>query len=132
MTAPLRVNRCDCSRFLYASTSRVHTLQTHEMYKPFKPPFRRSVPSAPRPALDIDLTIPESDDETDLPSKQPPYKKRRLIHIVEDSPPPAKAPTSSAVNAPRKPLLVVKNASEPKRTTDDPGKGLEGYYMVLW
>ncbi|CAG8960429.1 hypothetical protein HYFRA_00008148 [Hymenoscyphus fraxineus] len=98
------------------------------MFKPFKPPLRKSVQSVPKPTPDIDLTIPESDDEAESASK-PPYKKRRLIHIVDDSPPPAKASTSSAVNAPRKPLLVVKNVTESKKATEG---GLEGYYMVLW
>ncbi|KAH8782003.1 SNF2 family N-terminal domain-containing protein, partial [Hyaloscypha sp. PMI_1271] len=97
------------------------------MFKPFKPPLRKSVANSASVAP-IDLT--ESDDEP----VHHPYKKRKLlIHIIEDSSPPTKAPpASSAVLAPRKPLLVVKNSNELKSTQDAPAEGPEGYYMVLW
>lgn len=97
------------------------------MFKPFKPPLRKSVGNS-APVAPIDLT--ESDDEP----VHHPYKKRKLlIHIIEDSSPPTKAPpASSAVLAPRKPLLVVKSSNELKSTQDAPVEGLEGYYMVLW
>jgi DNA repair and recombination protein RAD54B len=97
------------------------------MFKPFKPPLLKSV-AKQGPNTSIDLT--KSDDE---PLHRP-YKKRKLlIHVVEESPPPTTAPpVSSAVFAPRKPLLVVKNPIELKSTQDASAEGPEGYYMVLW
>jgi DNA repair and recombination protein RAD54B len=97
------------------------------MFKPFKPPLLKSVAKSASIAP-IDLT--ESDDE---PVHRP-YKKRKLlVHVVEDSPPPTKVPSaSSAVLAPRKPLIVVKNPTELKSTQDASVEGPEGYYMVLW
>ncbi|RDL40457.1 p-loop containing nucleoside triphosphate hydrolase [Venustampulla echinocandica] len=96
------------------------------MFKPFKPPLLKSVRKST-----VDLT--ESDSESEFPQSRP-TKKRKLIHVVEDSPPPSKKPppSSSAVNAPRKPLLVVKNPVETKTSSDQLLEGLEGYYMVLW
>jgi hypothetical protein len=101
--------------------------QKAKMFKPFKPPLLKSV-AKPASISPIDLT--ESDDE---PVHRP-YKKRKLlVHVVEDSPPPTKAPNaSSAVLAPRKPLLVVKNPTELRPTYDAFAEGPEGYYMVLW
>jgi DNA repair and recombination protein RAD54B len=97
------------------------------MFKPFKPPLLKSV-AKPAPVAPIDLT--ESDDEP----VHHPYKKRKLlIHVVEDSPPPTKAPrVSSAAFAPRKPLVLVKNPTELKTTQDASADGPEGYYLVLW
>jgi DNA repair and recombination protein RAD54B len=97
------------------------------MFKPFKPPLLKSI-AKPASITPIDLT--ESDEE---PVHRP-YKKRKLlVHVVEDSPPPTKAPSaSSAVLAPRKPLLVVKNPTELRSAHDASAEGLEGYYMVLW
>ncbi|KAJ5042784.1 uncharacterized protein L3040_004177 [Drepanopeziza brunnea f. sp. 'multigermtubi'] len=94
------------------------------MFKPFKPPRLKSVA---RPAS-IDV-----DDIEILESPPRPYKKRRLLeHIVEDSP-PKKAPlTSSAVLAPRKPLLPVKNPLEAKPRPESQAGSPESYYMVLW
>lgn len=109
---------CDAHRhFLYVN---------QEMFKPFKPPLLKSVKKST-----VDLTEPDSDPE--FPQSRP-NKKRRLIHVVEDSPPPSKAPpySSLAVNATRKPLLVVKNPVETKTSSDHSSEGLEGYYMVLW
>ncbi len=91
------------------------------MFKPFKPPLLKSIE---KPAS-IDLT--ESDEEPH-PSK----KRKLLIHVVEDSPPPARTSTSSADLAPRKPLLVVKNPVELKSTQGAAVEGPEGYYIVLW
>lgn len=93
------------------------------MFKPFKPPLLKRIE---KPAS-IDLTGNESD------SQAPPYKKRRLIHVVEDSPPrKAIPPVSSAIIAPRKPLLVVKNPTESKQPASASSEGPEGYYIVLW
>jgi DNA repair and recombination protein RAD54B len=92
------------------------------MFKPFKPPLLKSVAEL----ASIDLT--ESDDE---PLPHPSKKRKLLIHVVEDSPPPARAP-SSAVLAPRKPLLVVKNPMDLKSTQDAAAESPEGYYIVLW
>jgi DNA repair and recombination protein RAD54B len=98
------------------------------MNKPFRPPLLKSRPKAEA----INLTrIPESDDESEINPR--PYKKRKLlVHIVDDSPPSKITPSSSAVQAPRKPLLVVKNPSKPKTIVKESSVGLEGYYMVLW
>jgi DNA repair and recombination protein RAD54B len=98
------------------------------MYKPFRPPLLK----AKAKPEEIDLaSIPESDDDSEINPR--PYKKRRvLVHIVEDSPPSNKAPSSSAVHAPRKPLVVVKKSVEPSLSAKDNLDGLEGYYMVLW
>jgi DNA repair and recombination protein RAD54B len=93
------------------------------MFKPFKPPLLKSVVKP----VSIDLT--ESDDE---PQPRPFKKRKLLIHVVEDSPPPATTQASSAVLAPRKPLLVVKNPTELKSTQDASVDGPEGYYIVLW
>jgi DNA repair and recombination protein RAD54B len=97
------------------------------MFKPFKPPLLKSV-AKPTPSAPIDLT--GSDDE---PIHHP-YKKRKLlIHIVEDSPPPTNAPPASlAALAPRKPLFVVKNSNDLNSTRNASAEGPEGYYMVLW
>ncbi|KAG9232554.1 SNF2 family N-terminal domain-containing protein [Amylocarpus encephaloides] len=94
------------------------------MYKPFKPPLLKSVA---KPAT-VDLT--GSDDQPYNHTR--PTKKRRFIHVVEDSPPPKKALSSSAVNAPRKPLFVVKNSVETRPAAQHKVEGVEGYYMVLW
>lgn len=139
-------SRLQRTRDAVALTSIPKTHLTHishwqkaKMFKPFKPPLLKCV-AKPASIPPIDLT--ESDDE---PVHRP-YKKRRLltgwrsafstvamIHVVEDSPPPTKAPSaSSAVLAPRKPLLVVKNPTELRSTHDASAEGPEGYYMVLW
>ncbi|KAF4637889.1 hypothetical protein G7Y89_g181 [Cudoniella acicularis] len=96
------------------------------MFKPFKPPLLKS---AAKPTS-VDLT--ESDKEGELHPR--PSKKRRLIHVVEDSPPPSKGlpASSSAVIAPRKPLIPVKNPTDTKQSVDQLTDGLEGYYIVLW
>ncbi|KAH8658706.1 SNF2 family N-terminal domain-containing protein [Tricladium varicosporioides] len=98
------------------------------MFKPFKPPLRKSVE---KPAQ-IDLM--ESDHEDSFHSR--PTKKQKLsIHVIKDSPPPPsnRPPvSSSAVKAPRKPLFPVKNPIETKPFGSQSGEEPEGYYMVLW
>jgi DNA repair and recombination protein RAD54B len=96
------------------------------MYRPFKPPMMRTF--APKKAAEEEERIPESDDESEVR----PFKKRKLL--VVDHPAPVKAvPVSSAgVLAPRKPLLAVKNSSEPKSASQLSNDCPEGYYMVLW
>lgn len=93
------------------------------MFKPFQPPLRKSAPISNQ----VDLTETDSEEES-LPR---PAKKRRLLEIVVDSPPSKKVVTSSAVNAPRKPLLLVKNPTE-KKAAGSAVEGPEGYYSVLW
>ncbi|KAE8451950.1 hypothetical protein EG329_002114 [Mollisiaceae sp. DMI_Dod_QoI] len=96
------------------------------MYKPFRPPLLKNF--APKKPVEVER-IPESDDESDAR----PYKKRKLlVHVVEDSPPKKAVTASAGVSAPRKPLLVVKNSSEPKSSLDSQDDYPEGYYMVLW
>ncbi|KAK6605651.1 ssu processome component [Botrytis cinerea] len=59
---------------------------------------------------------------------------RLLIHNVEEAP-KIKAPiTSSAANAPRKPLMVVKNPVEATQapTPSENPSSIDGYYLVLW
>ncbi len=98
------------------------------MFKPFKPPLLKSV----QKPHTIDLT--DSRDDSDDETQQRPTKKRRLIHVVEESPPKPKTTASSAVKAPRKPLLLVKNPTEMRQPTDGDGESgaIEGYYIVLW
>jgi hypothetical protein len=97
------------------------------MLRPFKQPLLKRVAQP----VQIDLTV-VSDHSSDDEPIQRPAKKRRLIHAVDDSPPKPKTTVSSGVNAPRKPLLAVKNQSDAKTIRNDASEGLEGYYMVLW
>jgi DNA repair and recombination protein RAD54B len=98
------------------------------MLKPFKPPLLKSVTKPPT----IDLT--DSKDDSDDEHQYRPAKKRRLIHVVEESPPKPKAIASSAVNAPRKPLLLVKNPTNIRQPADSEVESgsIEGYYIALW
>ncbi|TVY82311.1 DNA repair and recombination protein RAD54B [Lachnellula suecica] len=95
------------------------------MFKPFKPPLLKSV------AKPKAIVIESSDDEDEIQAR--PAKKRKLLYVdidkVEDSPP---RKSSSAVHAPRKPLLPVKNPVETKQSANDEAEGLEGFYNVLW
>jgi len=95
------------------------------MFKPFKPPLLKSAQK------DKPIVVDSEDDEDDIQVR--PFKKRKLLYVdvdkVPDSPPKK---SSSAVNAPRKPLLPVKNPTETKKSASDGAEGLEGYYMVLW
>ncbi|KAG0646852.1 DNA repair and recombination rad54B [Hyphodiscus hymeniophilus] len=96
------------------------------MFKPFKPP---ALLEKVEKSVSVDLTA--SDSEPEILSR--PYKKRKLlIHSVEESTQKTLVHASQAVNAPRKPLLVVKNPIETKETAcAAPKDGLDGYYMVL-
>jgi DNA repair and recombination protein RAD54B len=96
------------------------------MFKPFKPPLLKKVET---PAS-VDLTA--SDSEPEVQHRQ--YKKRKLfIHTVEESLPKTLPQASQAVNAPRKPLLPVKNPIETKDASlSVPEECPEGYYMALW
>jgi DNA repair and recombination protein RAD54B len=97
------------------------------MFKPFKPPLLKPVPKP----TEIDLTIAESDCEDEAYEHRP-AKKRRLIHVVDDTPPAPKATISTAALAPRKPLLIVKNITDTSSGDRVSGDGHEGYYTVLW
>ncbi|KUJ21111.1 uncharacterized protein LY89DRAFT_609528 [Mollisia scopiformis] len=97
------------------------------MYKPFRPPLPKSF--APKKPVEEEERIPESDDE----SEPRPYKKRKILVYSSDERPPAKSvPASAGVFAPRKPLIAVKNSSEPKSSSDLHNDCPEGYYLVLW
>src|SRR5277367_7171168 len=91
--------------------------------KPFKPPLLKKVP---KPAVE--------DDSFEPLSPPRPAKKRRFIHIVDNSPPACRTlPTNSiAVNAPRKPLLTVTNPVAAAQAAASPSDGPEGYYLILW
>lgn len=91
--------------------------------KPFKPPLLKQVSK---------LAVQDDSFETSSPPR--PAKKRRLIHVVDDSPPQLKTlPTHSpAVNAPRKPLLSVTNPVASVQASPPPSDGKEGYYLILW
>ncbi|TVY19385.1 DNA repair and recombination protein RAD54B [Lachnellula arida] len=96
-----------------------------EMFKPFKPPSLKVAPKREP------IVVESSDEEDGL--KHRPYKKRKLLYVdVEKVPDSPRKKASSAVNAPRKPLLPVKNPIETKKSVDDGAEGLEGYYIVLW
>lgn len=95
------------------------------MFKPFKPPLPRIVPKQEP------IVLQSSDDEDEVQPR--PYKKRKLLYrdveTIPDSPP---RKSSSAVSAPRKPLLPVKNPVQTRKVVEPSSEGLEGYYMVLW
>lgn len=97
------------------------------MFKPFKPPALLKKVEKP---VSVDLTASDSDSEI----QYRPYKKRKLLtHTVEELAKKTLTPASQAVNAPRKPLLVVKNPVDIKEAAPSaPKEGPEGYYMVLW
>ena len=95
------------------------------MFKPFKPPLLKNA-SQPKP-----IVVDSSDEEDEI--KPRPYKKRKLLYIdIEKVPASPPKKSSSGVNAPRKPLLPVKNPIESGKFVDDGAEGLEGYYNVLW
>jgi hypothetical protein len=102
-------------------------LATGKMFKPFKPPALLRKVEKP---VSVDLTA--SDSESEIQHR--PYKKRRLlVHTVEEPVKKTLPPASQAVNAPRKPLLVVKNTVDNKEAASSAlAEGPEGYYMVLW
>jgi DNA repair and recombination protein RAD54B len=109
-------------------------IDNRNMFKPFKQPLLKRI-EKPAPAsidlnadIDVDLTISDSDQEREA---RPQKKRKLLLHVVEDSPPKA-LPISKAVNAPRKPLLTVKNPIESRQPSSNTSDFLEGYYNVLW
>jgi hypothetical protein len=97
--------------------------------KPFKPPFK----SVAQVIEDSEEEI-EEEELVDLTASPRPRKKRRLIHIVPDSPPKATPllAFSKSVNAPRKPLLPVVNPLVAVKAVAPANNAPEGYYMVLW
>ncbi|RFU35781.1 hypothetical protein B7463_g588, partial [Scytalidium lignicola] len=97
-------------------------LKQLRMWKPFKPPLIKNGPKAV-------LTDPAEDD---IVLGDRPTKKRRLIHVVEDSP-PRRLPLASslATTAPRKPLIPVKNAPVVETASISSERG-GAYYRVLW
>jgi len=98
------------------------------MNRPFKAP--RPVAVATK-AHTIDLTsIPDSNSDTDEEPARSFKKRKLLVHDVIPNSPPKKVLASSAVNSPRKPLLLrTNNASKLDRAEE---VGPEGYYRVLW
>jgi DNA repair and recombination protein RAD54B len=97
------------------------------MFKPFKPPLPKPVTRTEK--TEVDLTVSDSEDEV----LHRPYKKRKLLmHIIEDSPPKKAVVTSAVSNAPRKPLLVVRNATDSKQVQSTSSATPEGHYSVLW
>lgn len=105
-----------------------------KMFKPFRPPLLKSVPKPPNPVDEFSDVQVISDSEEEILTKPVAKKRRLLIHDVEEAP-KIKAPTTSlAANAPRKPLVVVKNPVESNQTpnSSENTTGLDGYYLVLW
>ncbi|KAJ8065695.1 hypothetical protein OCU04_006366 [Sclerotinia nivalis] len=104
------------------------------MFKPFRPPLLKSVPKSTKPVDDFSNVQVISDSEEEILTKPVAKKRRLLIHDVEEAP-KIKAPiTSSAANAPRKPLVVVKNPVEANQAASlsENTSGFDGYYLVLW
>lgn len=104
------------------------------MFKPFKPPLLKSASRSSKPIDDFSNVQVISDSEEEILTKPVAKKRRLLIHDVEEAP-KIKAPiASSAANAPRKPLIVVKNPVESNQgsSSTEIESGVEGYYLVLW
>jgi DNA repair and recombination protein RAD54B len=98
-----------------------------KMFKPFKPPALLKKVEKP---LSVDLT--GSDSEPDI-QHRPNKKRKLLVHTVEEPVKKTLPPASQAVNAPRKPLLVVKNPIKTKEVASSAlEEGPQGYYLVLW
>jgi hypothetical protein len=117
---------CDAASFGRVSPQRAFLLQSTstKMFKPFKPPLLKKVD---KPAH-IDSKVSDLEFE----SQSPPTKKRRLlVSYVPDSPQQVRTSTS-AVNAPRKPLLIVNEPLKPNSSSPGVLGSPEGYYMVLW
>jgi hypothetical protein len=111
--------------------------------KPFKPPLLKSLQKTveirstepkQEPALTTQQSTTDKPIDLDLEPSPRPFKKRRLIHIIEDDESSQQAtPTiSAAVKAPRKPLITVKNPIAAAQGTGPASDGPEGYYLVLW
>jgi len=98
------------------------------MFKPFRPPQ----PKAAVPRVEkkpIDLTVSDSEDD----GQQRPYKKRKLLEHIPESPVKKVVVSSAAASAPRKPLLVVKNSLDANKGSESStSEAPEGYYLVLW
>ncbi|EDN97696.1 hypothetical protein SS1G_12550 [Sclerotinia sclerotiorum 1980 UF-70] len=104
------------------------------MFKPFRPPLLKNAPKSTKPVDDFSNVQVISDSEEEILTKPVAKKRRLLIHDVEEAP-KSKAPiTSSAANAPRKPLVVVRNPVEASQGTSssENTSGIDGYYLVLW
>ncbi|TEY55740.1 hypothetical protein BOTCAL_0229g00080 [Botryotinia calthae] len=104
------------------------------MFKPFRPPLLKSVPKPSKPVDEFSDIQVISDSEEEILTKPAAKKRRLLIHNVEEAP-KIKAPiASSAANAPRKPLMVVKNPVEATQapTPSENPTSIDGYYLVLW
>ncbi|QSZ34888.1 hypothetical protein DSL72_007749 [Monilinia vaccinii-corymbosi] len=104
------------------------------MFKPFRPPLLKSVPKPAKQADYFSDVQVVSDSEEEILTKPVAKKRRLLVHDVEEAP-KVKAPiTSSAANAPRKPLIVVKNPVGANQVTSSSqsASDFEGYYLVLW
>lgn len=116
------------SAFAFLSTNQ------NKMFKPFRPPLLKSVPKPSKPVDEFSDVQVISDSEEEILTKPAAKKRRLLIHNVEEAP-KIKAPiTSSAANAPRKPLMVVKNPVEATQapTPSENPSSIDGYYLVLW
>jgi DNA repair and recombination protein RAD54B len=95
------------------------------MFKPFKPPLLKEIEKT----FSIDLTVSDSEAEN---HPRPNKKRKLLIHTVE-APVKTFPPKSQAANAPRKPLLVVRNPTNAEEAVSSPPEeGHLGYYRVLW
>ncbi|KAA8568379.1 hypothetical protein MFRU_029g00970 [Monilinia fructicola] len=102
------------------------------MFKPFRPPLLKSVPKPSKQSDDFSDVQVISDSEEEILTKPVAKKRRLLIHDVDDAS-EIKAPiTSSTTNAPRRPLVVVKNLVEANQPQSSSQSGFEGYYLVLW
>lgn len=87
------------------------------MWKPFKPPLLKNGPKA--------VSAQSSQDNVEYEDR--PTKKRRLIHVIPDSPPS----TATATVVPRKPLIPVSGTSASENSSSEVEHG-ETYYRVLW
>ncbi|KAF7879170.1 hypothetical protein EAF04_000369 [Stromatinia cepivora] len=104
------------------------------MFKPFRPPLLKSVPKSAKPLDDFSDVQVISDSEEEILTKPVVKRRRLLIHDVEEAPKIKTPITSSAANAPRKPLIVVKNPVEANQAASlsENTSGIDGYYLVLW
>lgn len=95
--------------------------------KPFRPPLL-SKPS----------TLIENEDGReiiDITDSSRPAKRRRLVHVVEESPTkPLAVSARIVIAAPafRTPLLPVINPIAAANAAAQSTEGPEGYYLVLW
>lgn len=106
----------------------------NKMFKPFRPPLLKSAPKPSKPVDEFSDVQVISDSEEEILTKPVAKKRRLLIHNVEEAPEIRAPIASSAANAPRKPLMVVKNPVEATQalTTSENPTSIDGYYLVLW